>query len=849
MGPAITEEAHTICVPKEGDECKKGCSYEYCKDHPEECFKSENLCGQMDCSINDAESCCRCFLDERKVHTRFNVQGRSVFPVCWGVSLVPRVVTAEKQWDLPKTSQIPCPECSAKCADSGITLFSPKPFTFAEVCASGSCDVLVNFEKVKTITNDWTHTQFGHSSLVYVRFWNSEDVDKYWVTSSICPGLSHCELVRSMWDVRFWLRFECMTIWNAIMLWILCGVTGILIHILAMIIWNLTETTRKTLPARVLRKSIGLTKRAAQAVYRKSQNWVSEDEPLAGVLVNSPEVVDDEEVMAPVLKVKESVKAKPMMTTSPVRKSFVTKSVLFAVMIFCYVSQIDCEVIMQGQKGECDQGICTWSSISRITLAPVGQRTSLPLLNQKGEIVGSIFLLTEGIELECEETTLYYTFNPSIQCSSEDTCKMFVNCYCGPQPTGNNTMAYTKNLLGEEGCDDSCGPCNRWHCGNVCRNFWKGLISMKDYRVSECTTWKVSPRVGMKIQIEGRTIEEADNRQLSPGIGSDLGDLTITMVNAMVPPAPFLSECFLSSVTGTSMTPCNKRNEISKGRVGEIQCPTLEDAQLSTHSCKADLSLIKLENGKETLQCSGSFIDLFAIEKKDRLPRLVDGSLVRRESGKIFTTMKAVSILEVTIEVNNLTVAVEKSHSLCSVLSSKLTGCYNCDLGAQLLLTAKTDSGSTVGAVKCGEVLQSAVAVTPSATEIIVNFKTNEKCPKMTCILVCSKKEVTFTPEGCLSEFKYKDFTKDELVITNVTINSNDTSEGFSLSSVGEWFKGLGEDVWAKLKELADLPWMTFFWVITIVGVSGLAIYLGVIMAPQARMAWVAWRMQEKKLP
>lgn len=273
---------------------------------------------------------------------------------------------------------------------------------------------------------------------------------------------------------------------------------------------------------------------------------------------------------------------------------------------------------------------------TRLAISPVGQDSCFHITDSRSETLGAIIVQTESIVLRCKKEILYHIPRAKTKCDSSRIC---FNILQGHECTYNSCADFgvndtikacnhTRSSLGWSSCVPVYPSCF-WPQTNDCLF---SRITMTNptgqtYSVYMCPEWVYA--VQLKVQFHIANNVTTDAITLYAGKSATVHKVNFSLISATVPPIPTLSECILSNGRKMAMTNCNKRGEMSKNRVGEIQCNSDADALHVNNQCFGSFELVKAQIDDNGIRCNSELIDPELVLQTNQLPlKLETGMLI-----------------------------------------------------------------------------------------------------------------------------------------------------------------------------------------------------------------------------
>ncbi|EPB76183.1 hypothetical protein ANCCEY_04718 [Ancylostoma ceylanicum] len=116
--------------------------------------------------------------------------------------------------------------------------------------------------------------------------------------------------------------------------------------------------------------------------------------------------------------------------------------------------------------------------------------------------------------------------------------------------------------------------------------------------------------------------------------------------------------------------------------------------------------------------------------KKTQLPQVNKNIMIYQKGRKVIAKTKVGTAIQLHIVTEDLNST--RLNTTCSVITSELSGCYDCLAGAQESIACKSERGEITAEVHCGDQLQIAICTsTGHINTVFLNFNTSrikEKC-------------------------------------------------------------------------------------------------------------------------
>lgn len=418
----------------------------------------------------------------------------------------------------------------------------------------------------------------------------------------------------------------------------------------------------------------------------------------------------------------------------------------------------------------------------------------------KDTILGQWNMEVLEIEEICELDLLYYVPDADIECHSRQVCRTNKGCsddQCEKFPP-NGTLEHLKEFENQAGfyaCDRVCGcwACGCFICTDSCMYTRANLNrrSNEVFTVGNCGKWNIQIKVRTTFN-DGENVKSKINI-LKPGI-TVLDDLSQITFISDVSSEVSLDNCLMYNSNSAAFVPCNAKGELIKGKLGEIQCPSLESAKTLSKSCYFPTNLVTIRAGSDSSQCTSEMISITKLLSLNSIPMNYHNGIIDFEDNTLKYKAKSATPIEIQVDVKGFKLKKISNEMKCSVKSSKLSGCYLCTTGSLLELVIKSEKKGTSHAnIKCpSSSSESMLVVSDTETDYKIRLHFTKAKIQEECTIECSGGTDNFEVTG-------------ELVYIT---NSNPDREGISVGS------DISKGSW-NLINLFQTTW--FKWIITFI--------------------------------
>lgn len=224
------------------------------------------------------------------------------------------------------------------------------------------------------------------------------------------------------------------------------------------------------------------------------------------------------------------------------------------------------------------------------------------------------------------------------------------------------------------------------------------------------------------------------------------------------------------------------------GRIGELQCDSVEAASTITPNCSGTQGLVTFIPDSEGVRCSSALIDPEMIIQTQPLPLKIENGVLTAVGDSVEFDTTSSALLELQITSRNLTLTAAIQQGTCSASFLKIEGCYSCLGGAVVFMEASTSSSTEVtGTLECpkGQLFsQFQISNQTSVHKLIVHADTPEIL--MNCEVVCPLNKIPILVKGHLHYLSNPTFRNTETSFSFHPVSSSSLDfHWLSLSGFG----------------------------------------------------------------
>ncbi|EPB71745.1 phlebovirus glycoprotein G1 [Ancylostoma ceylanicum] len=423
-----------------------------------------------------------------------------------------------------------------------------------------------------------------------------------------------------------------------------------------------------------------------------------------------------------------------------------------------------------------DDSTCTFNQASIVTLQPLNQETCLLLKNNNNSYAGMITIRVKGLYFTCKRKTEFFTRDHHFYSESVHRCRFSGSCNTGTcdktkptdklkelSNTANNHPGYTF-CAASCGCL-TCGSC--FFCLTSCLfyRYYAYPETPTVYTVFNCPLWEFT--VDAHITLQQNDHSEGTDLVLHPARTARWNNIRISLIASMVPQMPILSSTFVTDGKTIAITKPATSGQLIPNTIGQLQCTgtrNIFDAASQAMPVFAHRQQIKPYVPAVT-EISARY------SKKTQLPQVNKNIMIYQKGSEVIAKTKVGTAIQLHIVTEDLKMVSTRLNTTCSVITSELSGCYDCLAGAQVSIACKSERGETTAEIHCGDQLQIAICTpTGHINTVFLNFNTSRI--KENCTLSCPGGTTSFEIVGELSYFNDGVLLQQQGVTKSISDNS-----------------------------------------------------------------------------
>lgn len=424
------------------------------------------------------------------------------------------------------------------------------------------------------------------------------------------------------------------------------------------------------------------------------------------------------------------------------------------------VSQDACVIASNGNT------VCTVKQSMIISAAPTGQYACFNVNSPDGKPMGSIQVKFTDILLRCDSYRLYYIPDAQpyvisyFRCDAAGECSAYQCNEVQANPNMLDSISYVQNNKDgrvDGGCSfvsaDGLATGDNCFHGNGCF-YWSFSLMRKTSRIIEqtaCSSWQFV----MKAEVSVLNLQNSVSTKidLTPGVTETVnGNLHFQIISASVPPTYLTNLCIGKNDRFYSIYECNKRDELTAGKIGELQCPT-ESAAAGLKGCIVSASSFTHTINSKGIVVSSKMIDVWKTFNANTLPyRLSSGIVVYKGAdNETYASFTKTAMTQISLTIDDLKLTSVTTKSTCTISSVSLTGCFSCNNGADWNFIGKTDFGSAVATIKCPSInFMTIVSLTEQTKDEKVKISMASGDIDANCVVECPGGSTNFVLKGTL---------------------------------------------------------------------------------------------------
>lgn len=466
---------------------------------------------------------------------------------------------------------------------------------------------------------------------------------------------------------------------------------------------------------------------------------------------------------------------------------------------------------------------CIISSEAVFAGAGEGQETCISLQTDDNHNVGFVNLKVVSLSFKCQKSSLYYTFASKLFSNHVANCAGQENCWfkkpdvdpCDEWLANDEMMLkeYPDNInkLSKKYCSRPPG-CAGNGCAD-CRNGCSfGVTTVENptqevIEVYECSSW--TPQVKVRVMVNGD--EDIQEREFTLASTYPVQEekYKLTLRGFSVPPRD-VGFCLMKIKDLIVASSCQKASQLSLGGVGEVRCPSYDDAKIASSKCIMAPEYVQYNAVNWGWFVRNNQVNISTIMSKNSLPIQEGNSLIMNDfNGDVLMKMTGGAIAEISILFKSLELVKKTEKADCFSTDLNISGCYSCSTGANLTGSFWTKKGSTFALLTCGSVFSFPLMVNETKMNFNKIVFSDTQDMTMTCALHCSGNIIEINLKGSLKRSIMMDIATNEYSISTPG-NEESSFSGFFFKNIKFFVPAVSLGTLLLIMSIAALAYKCF---------------------------------------
>ncbi|KAK6015070.1 hypothetical protein OSTOST_19513 [Ostertagia ostertagi] len=379
--------------------------------------------------------------------------------------------------------------------------------------------------------------------------------------------------------------------------------------------------------------------------------------------------------------------------------------------------------------------------------------------------VGVLRIEKLPLELECAKRTQFYTRDTEHRVYSATRCARMGSCKqdaCSLIKPDSMIQEFVNasHYPGYTGCEPSCGG---FICGCLLPlpscSFYRIAHVPKTshiYEIATCMEWK--PLIRVKVQLNLHDMAVNKRVTLRPYVTEKVGDTSFTVISLSAPSSPLLKSRFAISEHEGLIVP--------EADTMPVECKTLKEANDDFHRCQSKVVCqCDADPAPARCYCSHSTISSIRSVISNVLPVSSPFlEVVKRKTSIIAYSRRG----EMTLVIESKYMKDSAEYIIkqdCNITLTKLTGCYNCQEGANLIAFCTTAT-HTWSIIQC-ETHVFAIECDSSGRENTLLLDFQQAIIKQSCFAECNNRTAHMILEGSLEYLPH--MSDEDIFVSHIT--------------------------------------------------------------------------------
>ncbi|AEL29641.1 glycoprotein [Chagres virus] len=671
------------------------------------CSGDELFCSAFQCSGENPVA--QCIIAPGSGPLEVNINGVWLKPICVGFE---KTIVKKENKRQVINQQSSCSNCLTSCLQEGILVRSTGfKMISAVACSHGSCSSVAQQPSTEImIPYPGMMASAGGTVGIHV---SHDDNSVSAKLSASCPPQDQCKAHSCSFCVEAIINYQCHSLISGFM--VFCFVFSLLLMVVILII-NILKALRVS--PKVLKKPLLwvlalLRWMASRILLFFHVRLVDLNQQIGW---NGEVVVEQ---------------ARPGRITRYMYTVGLLMSLITLVTPCSEVAVASSKMTRCSTKGS--KTTCKVSGSVLLRAGVIGSEACLLIKGHSDTQKTLLSIRTESSEIVCREGQSFWTGQFVSKCMSSRRCHGVGECIdqmCQEwkqNVTSSEFSSISKNeRMSENVCIEQCGGlgCSCFNINPSCLFVHAELMSTRKeaVRVFNCIDW---------VHKLNFVVTDAQGQSEKVSLGSmsskmfKWGTMTLSLDAEAITGSNSL--LFMQNHNGGFALSDEQFSDIAReGYIGEIRCSS-ESAVISAHSsCKRAPNLIKYRPILDIAECSTNLIDPFSMFLRGSLPQTRNGKTftATKDSKSVQALANAQINAQISLNIDDYDIEFKEDAPSCEAVFLNVSGCYSCNLGAQVCIKVSISEQGVFHAHSADNVVQIGFHVLASRKEYcqIVHF-------------------------------------------------------------------------------------------------------------------------------
>nr|CAD2183292.1 unnamed protein product [Meloidogyne enterolobii] len=455
---------------------------------------------------------------------------------------------------------------------------------------------------------------------------------------------------------------------------------------------------------------------------------------------------------------REESKEKYEIIPPKIKNSKLPMKIIVTIIVFSLIKSVESLTTITAKEEKCTvnrQGerTCLFEDILELNLNPHEQTVKILLNDHMGKLAGTIDLEVHYTEMICTKVIKFYTRTWKIGSMSVKRCYSEGSCSenkCS-QIKANEKIEELKDVNKFPGISQCVESDGGWFQGcfytlPACTfyRFYAMPTEKEILEIFTCEKWEPVLRINETITDSSGNMTKC-TYNLNPGMKMSDRNMEITVKDITMGVIPMLSSTFVSNKHKIAKIDTEMENILRK-----FKCKSMTEAKTFLN-CSIDPTTCHCRPADNKINCDCKEIksqnEIFLSENS--LPFSHNGILIKNELGNIIASTE-LSSATFQLKLSGMRLKTEIELNKCLVTNISITGCYDCNEGANIELTCSTDFGKSLANIICPSTKILALCDTKGIGQkistTIAHAEVEEKCE-----VFCGLHPTTFFLKGRLA--------------------------------------------------------------------------------------------------